>query len=585
LPNGRAQTLDRPTIADYSHLGLGRFLREKSKRLSSGMVNAVAANRSYVNVSGSVAQAQKAFAVHINDYRYHGATYRSNSGNPTISDAAGSYIATIAGLNNASDFAPLARKATNPQTAVAWDVQCGGFNTTKTVNYTDGTSQTLHGFIPCGYDGDQLQKAYGVDTLVNQGIDGTGETVAIVDAYGSPTILQDANAFSAKAGLPPLTSQNFQVVTPNGITNKKESPAQDPLGWQAEVSLDVEAVHAMAPGAKIVLVAAPNNYPSLDEAVNWVVNRHLADIVTNSWGLSTDLMAPGQASRDERIFMQAAAMGVGLNFSSGDSGDELANTGTKSVDFPASSPWVNAVGGTSLFTNDDGSYDFETGWGNDLTRLATCGTSSTDPATGLLECNAYDKAGLLDEGFTGGAGGGLSYNFTAQPWQSSAIGGDTASGFGTVGTHRAVPDVGMLADPYTGMNVYITDLSAGDTSPEVEVYGGTSLASPLFAGVMALVDQARAQAGKAPAGLASQYVYNLPSAALHDVTAPPTGVGNPVSGDPSSMGLFYGSRYSGSLFNVTFNEDSSLTTTTGWDDVTGVGTPNVPAFVSALAAE
>jgi len=160
-------------------------------------------------------------------------------------------------------------------------VQCGGFNTTKTVNYTDGTSQTLHGFIPCGYDGDQLQKAYGVDTLVNQGIDGTGETVAIVDAYGSPTILQDANAFSAKAGLPPLTSQNFQVVTPNGITNKKESPAQDPLGWQAEVSLDVEAVHAMAPGAKIVLVAAPNNYPSLDEAVNWVVNRDLADIISD----------------------------------------------------------------------------------------------------------------------------------------------------------------------------------------------------------------------------------------------------------------------------------------------------------------
>lgn len=548
-----------------------------------------AENNFYIKVSGTIAQAEQAFHVQINNYRYQGKNYRSNAADPSVNDASGGNIANVTGLDDASYYQPdivrpgsAVGDGTAPNTAVAYDVLCGSLNTMKTLTQTDGTTHNYTGFIPCGYGGDQLQKAYGVDKLVAQGIDGRGQTVAIVDAYGSPTILTDANAFSHAYGLPKLVmGQNFEIVGPNGTVNKPESKAQDPLGWQAEVTLDVEAAHSMAPGAKIVLVAAPNNYSDLDEAVNWVVVHHLANIVTNSWGLSTDLASPGRASRDERIFMQAAAEGIGLNFSSGDNGDELANTGVKSVDYPASSPWVNAVGGTSLFLNSDNSYNFETGWGNNLVRKYTCATKSTDSSTGLLHCDTYNPTGFLDEGYTGGAGGGLSYNFTAQPWQSAAIGGDTASGFGAVGTHRAVPDISMLADPYTGMNVWITDLSAGDTAPEIEPYGGTSLASPLFAGIMALVDQQRAANGLAPAGLASQYEYGLPGSALNDVSNPPN-VGNPTPGDLNSISLYYGSRYSGSFFSVSFNEDSSLATGAGWDDVSGVGSPNAPGFVAAL---
>ena len=546
-----------------------------------------AENNFYIKVSGTIAQAEQAFHVQINNYRYQGKTYRSNAADPSVNDASGGNIANVTGLDSASYFQPFVTRAgagagdgVSPSTSVAWNVLCGNFSTTKALTLTTGKTQKYTGFVPCGYGGDQLQKAYGVDQLVAKGIDGSGQTVAIVDAYGSSTILTDANAFSKAYGLPKLVmGQNFDIVSNNGAANRPETPAQDPLGWQAEVTLDVEAVHSMAPGAKILLVAAPNNYADLDEAVNWVVVHHLANIVTNSWGLSTDLMDPGQASRDERIFMQAAAEGIGLNFSSGDSGDELANTGVKSVDYPASSPWVNAVGGTSLFLNSDNSYDFETGWGTNLKRLYTC--SASTPVNGLKTCTTYNPAGAFNYGFDGGAGGGLSYNFTAQPWQSAAIGGDTAAGFGAVGTHRAVPDVGMLADPYTGMNVWITDLSAGDTAPEIEPYGGTSLASPLFAGIMALVDQERAANGLGPAGLASQYLYNLPSGAVRDVSNPPSGVGN-ADGDPNSFSLYYGSRYSGSFFNPTFNEDSSLAVGTGWDDVTGVGSPNAPDFVAAL---
>jgi subtilase family serine protease len=549
-------------------------------------VDAVAENRAYVNVTGTVRQAEQAFGVQINTYRYHGATYRSNAAAPHLSGIAGNHIASVSGLDDASAYRPTIRRATTTQPASSttpYDGVCGDFSTTKTVDLIHPTAtRTLTGFIPCdGYTGAQLQKAYGVDQLPANA--GAGQTVAIVDAYGSPTILQDANKFSEVSGLPPLDSSNFRVVTPAGIGNKKESKAQDPLGWQAEVTLDVEAVHAMAPGAKIVLVAAPNNYASLDEAVNWVTLHHLAHIVTNSWGLPLDLAAPGQGARDNRIFTTAAAMGIGLNFSTGDNGDEEGHTGTKSVDFPASSPWVNAVGGTSLFLHADGSYDTETGWGTTLDRIGTCADSTT-LASGQKHCNdLYDQANKLDEGFQGGAGGGLSYLWTAQAWQSDAIGGDTAAGFGTVGTHRALPDVSMLADPYTGMGVWITDLSVGDTAPEVETYGGTSLASPLFAGIMADVDQARAAAGHGPAGLASQYLYDLPAGAVRDVKAPTFGNPNEsAAGGPDSRSLWYGSFYSGSLFNVGFNADTSLDTTPGWDDVTGVGSPVAPAFVNAL---
>jgi subtilase family serine protease len=237
----------------------------------------------------------------------------------------------------------------------------------------------------------------------------------------------------------------------------------------------------------------------------------------------------------------------------------------------------------SLFLNSDDSYNTETGWGTTIDRLGTCADTQTLPSGQQHYNDLYDQANKLDEGFQGGAGGGLSNLWAAQPWQSDAIGGNTAAGFGTVSTHRAVPDIGMLAGPYTGMGVWITDLTLGDTAPEEETFGGTSLSSPLFAGIMADVDQARAATGDGPAGLASQYLYDLPAGAVRDVL-PPT-FGNPnisAAAGPDSKALFYGSFFSGSLSNLGFNADTSLDTASGWDDVTGVGSPDAPAFVNAL---
>ncbi|HEY3653646.1 MAG TPA: hypothetical protein VGL34_01555 [Steroidobacteraceae bacterium] len=133
----------------------------------------------------------------------------------------------------------------------------------------------------------QIKSAYGIS-----GYDGSGQTVAIIDAYASPTILQDVNQWSTNRGLPTMTPAQLVQVVPPGVYKRPQNPKQDPQGWYGGETLDVEAVHGMAPGAKIVYVGAPNNYQDLGAAMNHVVDQHLAQIVTNSYGFPTELASP-----------------------------------------------------------------------------------------------------------------------------------------------------------------------------------------------------------------------------------------------------------------------------------------------------
>jgi subtilase family serine protease len=133
---------------------------------------------------------------------------------------------------------------------------------------------------PCGYSPQEIQTAYNLTPLHQSGLDGTGETVVITDAYGSSTIAQDAELFSEVYGLPRLTSSNFQIVRAKGVTGNPHGVARN---WQFETTLDVEWVHAMAPGANIVLVLA-TDHNSLDEAINYAVIHHLGNTISNSWG-------------------------------------------------------------------------------------------------------------------------------------------------------------------------------------------------------------------------------------------------------------------------------------------------------------
>jgi subtilase family serine protease len=340
-------------------------------------------------------------------------------------------------------------------------------------------------------------------------------------------------------------------------------------GWNDEVTLDVEWAHAVAPGAKIVLVVGPTNHSDLDEAINWAVVHHLGNTISNSWSSIEGFGNPITFDRMNRILQQAAVQGIDVNFSSGDSGDLVIDVGFPTVGFPASSPWATGVGGTSLALNSDNSMAWQTGWGTNLTRIADKASLGSPPSVPTQ-----------NEGLVFGAGGGPSLTYAKPTFQS-----------GLPGKMRQVPDVGWLADPYTGVEIIET---INGTQVPVTI-GGTSLACPMFSAMMAIAAQ---KAGK-PLGQAAPLLYNLPAGAVLDVvnvSSPDNVTGwingtwvsandlvSPIGAATSYYSALYNSPTSTRWFVISFGTDSSLTAAPGWDNVTGVGTPNGLAFVNALA--
>jgi subtilase family serine protease len=294
-----------------------------------------------------------------------------------------------------------------------------------------------------GYTPDQIKGAYGISPAY----DGAGQTVAIIDAYASPTILQDVNQWSTNRGLPTMSPSQLVQVVPPGVYRRPQNPRQDPQGWYGEETLDVEAVHGMAPAAKIVFVGAPNNYRDLDVAMNHVVDQHLAQIVTNSYGYSTELLPPGYVKPFEDTLIQAAIEGIGVYFSSGDNGDGSSRFGFATTDWPPSSPWVTAVGGTSLGVDQTSTRVLETGWG----------TSDYSCDTTTLACTRSE--------WLYGAGGGVSQIFAEPQYQVDA-------GLSLAG--RGVPDVAALGDPQTGLLVGQTQ-----AFPDGNYYDEYRLAAPV----------------------------------------------------------------------------------------------------------
>jgi subtilase family serine protease len=262
----------------------------------------------------------------------------------------------------------------------------------------------------CSYEPAQIQSAYGLTDAIAGGHDGSGQTVAIIDAFASPTIAADLAEYSRRHGLPaPKPGQFTQVVAP-GSYRTPNNRVMDPSGWYGEETLDVEAVHTTAPGAKIVFVSAPNNFQDLDAALNHVVDRHLAQIVSNSYGWSTELLPQGFEIPVDSIAVQAALTGVGLYFSSGDNGDEVADVGYRTPDWPAVSQWVTAVGGTTLGIGSGGQHLFETGWETGPAPIANFATPQA----------AYTSS-LDPPPFFGGAGGGTSRIVPEPAYQQGVV--------------------------------------------------------------------------------------------------------------------------------------------------------------------
>jgi subtilase family serine protease len=505
------------------------------------------ANHHYVSAEGTLAQAASAFGTTFNMYKIDGLTVRSPATNLSIPSSLSGIVDGVIGLDDSAQFVhtdhttgdapPPAAFVTGQPCSVYWgEKQATGF----TNPYGTGTLP----YAPCGYTPAQVKGAYG---LSGSALNGSGQTVAIIDAYAAPTIAQDANQWSANRGLPQFTANQFsQVVAPGTYHHPERGLKQDPQGWYGEETLDVEAVHGMAPAAKIVYVGAPNNFQDLDAALNYVVDNRVARIVTNSYGFPTELLPAGYILPQEDTILQGVVEGIGIYFSSGDNSDESLVEGYATADWPASSPFVTAVGGTTLAVGASNNYLFETGWGTTTSSWTGTAWSPAPPGSWLY-----------------GAGGGVSRLFAEPSYQQGVIPSSVFSAQGRTG--RAVPDVAALADPNAGYVIGETQ-TFPDGSVKYSEYriGGTSLASPIFAGIMALADQASGFAH----GFANPLFYQN-AGAFTDVTSPASTVAvvrtNFNNSVDATDGLSYRLR--------TANQTLSLATTPGYDDVTGLGTP------------
>jgi subtilase family serine protease len=523
-------------------------------------ITAVPANGLYVAARGTVAQAQTSFRVKLNEYAVRGLTLRAPATPVTIPASLKGVVTAVVGLDQGGEL-------THPLSTRDIGLPPAGFRSGQPSSLFWGQTiandqpQAYGRYLPYavrGYTPAQFRGAYGVAGAIKSGNDGRGVTVAVIDAYAAPTIVYDVNRYSRDNGVPTFTRGQFTQVWAPGLVS---APAQDDeQGWYGEETLDIEAVHSMAPGARIVYVGALSSSDTdLDAAMNWVVDHHAAQIITNSYGDAGESIAPDLIRAESAIFVQAAIEGIGVYFSSGDEGDEVADLGYPTVDWPASSPWVTDVGGTSLGVGANNNYLFETGWGTTKSTLVDGVWSPPLPGDYLY-----------------GSGGGTSQIMT-EPWyQFGVVPTAVSHRFSSI-PGRVVPDVAMDGDPNTGMLEGETQTFTDGTYYDTYRIGGTSVSCPLFAGVMALADQ---WAGH-PHGFVNPALYRLArSNAFRDVVSP-HGVVAVVRSDFDNDENAAG----GLTFSVrTMNQTGTLQTTPGYDDVTGIGTPNGAAFLQALSS-
>jgi subtilase family serine protease len=394
---------------------------------------------------------------------------------------------------------------------------------------------------------------------VARGDDGHGVRVGIVDAFASRTIFQDAQEYSMRNDpAHVLQSSQFSQIVPPGLFRARKSDPCDPQGWYGEETLDVEAVHAMAPGANIVYSGGVSCQDTdIDVALNNLVDGSLVDMVSNSYGdLGEDV--PGAIRHEfDHIATQAAAQGIGLYFSSGDSGDESGNIRRPETDFSADSAHVTAVGGTSLGVGKNGTTAVEQGWATTIVSQSGGAWLSAPPGDFLY-----------------GSGGGTSRRYAEPDYQRGVVPDALAFAWNHHGG-RVVPDVAMVGDPNTGMLIGQTQTFSDGVYYDQFRIGGTSLSSPLFTGVMAVADQVAGWHH----GFANPLLYSLGgTSAFNDVVpGPKMGVirRNFVNSENADDGYSISAR----LFDT---ELQTLHVTEGYDNMTGMGTPNGETFLTML---
>jgi len=309
-------------------------------------------------------------------------------------------------------------------------------------------------------------------------------------------------------------------------------------------------------------------------ALDYAVRHNLGKVISNSYGYPEAGYGPATARAFNSIIRNAAAKGIAVNVSTGDSGDFGLGTPVGAASIPADSPFATGIGGTALNVPSD-TGPVESAWGNTMTFIGDINGIAIPPGF---------------QGFKQGGGGGESAYLEKPRWQRQLV-----------GTGRQLPDISAIADPFTGV-VIVTPNDNGSRSL-MEVIGGTSVSSPVFSGIWALADQAAGQplgqAGPIIAEMTGDAIRDIvpvlatnanlqgtvgtaktsrfygPAALLHLLPDQTTGfVGTGVRITSPSVGI-------GAVFDLGLGADSSLRTFPGWDNATGYGVPNGLAFIRA----
>lgn len=386
------------------------------------------------------------------------------------------------------------------------------------------------GYGPC-YSPQEIRTAYGLNKLIDAGIVGSGQTIVLIESYGSPTIAADLQTFDQDYGLPDPPS--LKVLAPLGsVVFDPNDDTQ--VGWAFETTLDVQWAHAIAPGAAIIVLTSPiaetegvQGMPEFLALERYALDHHLGKIISQSWGATENTLfdtAGRKVLADfSEFYERAGREHVTVFASSGDSGssnvelDGVTIYPFPTVIFPASSPLVTAVGGTSLYADTAGTYQSETVW--DEVALGACA-----------------------------GGGGISQVFREPEYQRATLPNRVQR---RLDHKRGLPDISYNADPYTPILIYVGFL--GSDYDGYYFAGGTSEGAPQWAGIVADLNQ---YAGR-PLGFLNPALYSI-----------------------GGSGHFHQIGRDITVGNNAYNGVPGYAATPGWDLATGWGTPDLDKIMS-----